>query len=131
MVTRKSYTDTPSYENIWRALTNLKKIVCNYDIKNLALPKIGHAVENLDWKIVRSMLEVVFRGTGVQITVCCINPKMSYPSKTVDSYFFLKGVCRAGESCRFRHPGPSSRVADRDAQILRGEQCNEREILAD
>ncbi|XP_050507422.1 uncharacterized protein LOC126885038 [Diabrotica virgifera virgifera] len=131
MVTRKSYTDTPSYENIWRALTNLKKIVCNYDIKDLALPKIGHAVENLDWKIVRSMLEVIFRETGVRITVCCMNPKMSYPSKTVDCYFFSMGVCRAGESCRFRHPGPSSRVADRDAQILRGEQCNKREILAD
>ncbi|XP_050503035.1 ADP-ribose glycohydrolase OARD1-like [Diabrotica virgifera virgifera] len=89
ILTRKSYTDRPSYENIWRALTNLKKIVCNYDITNLAWkiitsPKIGHGVENLDWKIVRSILEVVFRETGIRITVCCMNPKMSYPSKTVD-----------------------------------------------
>ncbi|CAG9839781.1 unnamed protein product [Diabrotica balteata] len=47
MVTRKSYTDKASYEVICRALTNLKKIVCNYDIKNLALPNIGYALENL------------------------------------------------------------------------------------
>ncbi|CAG9832801.1 unnamed protein product [Diabrotica balteata] len=48
MVTRKSYIDRASYEDIWRGLTNLKKVVCNYDIKNLALPKIGHALVNLD-----------------------------------------------------------------------------------
>ncbi|XP_072397446.1 ADP-ribose glycohydrolase OARD1-like [Diabrotica undecimpunctata] len=69
MVTRKSYTDRTSYEDIWRALTNLKQIVCNYDIKHLAIPKIGHALENLDWKIVRSMLEVILQKTGVRIPV--------------------------------------------------------------
>ncbi|KAK4875056.1 hypothetical protein RN001_011478 [Aquatica leii] len=41
-----------------------------HHVKKLAVPKLGCGLDQLNWRTVRNMLEVVFRGTGVQVFVC-------------------------------------------------------------
>ncbi|KAJ8936593.1 hypothetical protein NQ318_016887 [Aromia moschata] len=52
----------------------------------LAIPKIASGLDGLDWRVIRSMLEVLFRFTGIEILVCCYNPRRSLNEKTVDCF---------------------------------------------
>ncbi|KAF2896290.1 hypothetical protein ILUMI_09885 [Ignelater luminosus] len=54
----------------------------------LAMPRIGCGLDRLDWRIVRSMLEVVFCGSGIRIIVFCFQPAGEEPSR--------------GEDCNYR-----------------------------
>ena len=98
------------------------------NVRRLAITKIGCGLDGLNWKTVRSMLEVIFRSTGIEIMVCSCNHKRSPAEKSVDCYFFQKGNCRNETLCKFRHEKNHSPF--RDEMVLRRGQCSEaREVL--
>ncbi|KAK4877182.1 hypothetical protein RN001_009688 [Aquatica leii] len=74
LVTKKYSRSKPLYKNLWRTLWNLKREMEIHKIKELAVPKLGCGLDQLDWRTVRNMLEVVFRGTDVQVLVCSYHP---------------------------------------------------------
>lgn len=36
----------------------------------LAIPKLACDIDGLDWRAIRSMLEILFRSSGVKVLVC-------------------------------------------------------------
>ncbi|CAH0558646.1 unnamed protein product [Brassicogethes aeneus] len=89
---------------------------------NLAIPKIACGLNGLDWRIIRSMVEVIFRFSGIHILVCCHNPKRTTGRKTVDCYFYRTSQCKFGSLCKYRH-GAEDHF--RDENVLRRGQCSE------
>ncbi|KAJ8949233.1 hypothetical protein NQ318_022745 [Aromia moschata] len=94
------------------------------NISSLAIPKIASGLDGLDWRVIRSMLEVLFRFTGIEILVCCYNPRRSLNEKTVDCFFYQTSRCKNGPCCRYRH-GPEDDGTIRDEMSLRRGQCGE------
>ncbi|XP_074029451.1 uncharacterized protein [Leptinotarsa decemlineata] len=124
LVTKKHSRDKPSYEDVWRSLTRLKETMLDQNLVELAIPKLA---SGLDWRIVRSMLETIFRSSGIQILVC--GNHLPRPSiKTVECYFHRTSQCKYGEFCRYRH---TPRMTFQSETSLRREQCNESEAGPD
>ena len=134
LVTKSCSFQKPNYEDLWKALCDLRRRLAEHGIRKVAMPKIGCGLDQLNWRKVRSMVESIFQGTGVDVMVCCYTPgSCSSASKTVDCYFHQTSGCRNGAQCRFRH-GPvvqnrsianTSNGLFRDATVLRRGQCNE------
>ncbi|KAK4884604.1 hypothetical protein RN001_000875 [Aquatica leii] len=70
LVTKKYSRIKPLYKNLWQTLWNLKREMEFHHVKKLAVPKLVCGLDQLNWRTVRKMLEVVFRGTGIQVLVC-------------------------------------------------------------
>ena len=124
LVTKARSYQRPVYKNLWNSLRDLRNHLVKNGIRKLAIPKIGCGLDGLDWRIVRNMLEILFRYTGVEILVCSFNPRTPANSKrTIDCHFFKTSGCIKGDACRFRHRG-----LFRDETVLRRGQCNERRV---
>ncbi|KAJ8936953.1 hypothetical protein NQ318_015571 [Aromia moschata] len=114
----------PTYQTVWDTLVELRDVLLSQSISSLAIPKIASGLDGLDWRVIRSMLEVLFRFTGIEILVCCYNPRRSLNEKTVDCFFYQTSRCKNGSFCRYRHrPGDDT---IRDEMSLRRGQCYER-----
>ncbi|KAJ8934594.1 hypothetical protein NQ318_006416 [Aromia moschata] len=92
-------------------------------INSLAIPKIASGLDGLDWRVIRSMLEVLFRFTGIEILVCCYNPRRSLNEKTVDCFFYQTSRCKNGSFCRYRH-GPEDDTIRDEMSLRRGSVTN-------
>lgn len=105
LITRRRMDQQSSYRNIWEALWNLRRQLLELNICKLAMPKIDCGKDGLNWRIIRNMLEVVFKDTGVNIVVCSYNPwKMPRENRTVACYFYATtGRCKEGSACRYKH----------------------------
>ncbi|POS82547.1 hypothetical protein EPUL_004988, partial [Erysiphe pulchra] len=104
LVTKRFSHGKPTYEIMWDTLMSLRSEITRLRVKKLAVPKLGCGLDQLNWRIVRNMLEVIFQGTGIQILVCGFNPRgCSTTGKTVQCYFQQNGRCRMGDTCRFSH----------------------------
>ncbi|KAG5897160.1 hypothetical protein JTB14_020889 [Gonioctena quinquepunctata] len=121
LVTKRHSQDKPSYEDVWKSLTKLRDTMVDQNLADLAIPKLSCGIDGLDWRVIRSMLEAIFRSSGIRILVCC-NPLPRPIMKTVECYFHRTSRCRYGESCRYRH---TPRMKFRDEMSLRRGQCNE------
>ncbi|KAG5893959.1 hypothetical protein JTB14_027707 [Gonioctena quinquepunctata] len=121
LVTKRHSQDKPSYEDVWKSLTKLRDTMVDQNLVDLAIPKLSCGIDGLDWRVIRSMLEAIFRSSGVKILVCC-NPLPGPVMKTVECYFHRTSRCNYGESCRYRH---TPRMTFRDKMSLRRGQCNE------
>ncbi|CAH1998028.1 unnamed protein product [Acanthoscelides obtectus] len=122
LVTKKASYLKLNYEDVWNALCSLREVLIAEDLRKLAIPKLACGPDNLDWKIIRSMLEVVFRYTGIRFLLCCHNPRRLPPGKSVSCYFFKNSYCKRGPSCRYRHPPPVRSF--RDGMTLGRGQCD-------
>lgn len=122
LVTKRRSCEKPTYHDVWNALVQLREHLRAQGLRKLAIPKLACGLDGLDWRVTRSMLEVIFRSSDVEILVCCFNPT-SRGRKTVDCYFYNTGVCRKGKDCRYRHRPRSSSF--RDESVLRRGQCYE------
>ncbi|KAJ8946361.1 hypothetical protein NQ318_010126 [Aromia moschata] len=124
LVTKQLSHHKPTYQTVWDTLVELRDVLLSQSISSLAIPKIASGLDGLDWRVIRSMLEVLFRFTGIEILVCCYNPRRSLNEKTVDCFFYQTSRCKNGPFCRFRHrPGDDT---IRDEMSLRRGQCYER-----
>lgn len=56
---RKFFYQKPNYQNLWNTV-NLKNGLLSCIIKKLAVPKLNSGLNQLDWRIVWNMLEVIF-----------------------------------------------------------------------
>ncbi|KAJ8955985.1 hypothetical protein NQ318_006256 [Aromia moschata] len=124
LVTKQLSHHKPTYQAVWDTLVELRDVLLSQSISSLAIPKIASGLDGLDWRVIRSMLEVLFRFTGIEILVCCYNPRRSLNEKTVDCFFYQTSRCKNGSFCRYRH-GPEDDTI-RDEMSLRRGQCYER-----
>ncbi|KAJ8936949.1 hypothetical protein NQ318_015567 [Aromia moschata] len=121
LVTKQLSHHKPTYQTVWDTLVELRDVLLSQSISSLAIPKIASGLDGLDWRVIRSMLEVLFRFTGIEILVCCYNPRRSLNEKTVDCFFYQTSRCKNGPFCRYRHrPGDDT---IRDEMSLRRGQC--------
>ncbi|KAJ8940314.1 hypothetical protein NQ318_014388 [Aromia moschata] len=124
LVTKQLSHHKPTYQTVWDTLVELRDVLLSQSISSLAIPKIASGLGGLDWRVIRRMLEVLFRFTGIEILVCCYNPRRSLNEKTVDCFFYQTSRCKNGSLCRYRHrPGDDT---IRDEMSLRRGQCYER-----
>ncbi|KAG5891443.1 hypothetical protein JTB14_019921 [Gonioctena quinquepunctata] len=86
LVTKRRSQDKPSYEDVWKSLTKLRDTMVDQNLVDLAIPKLSCGIDGLDWRVIRSMLEAIFRSSGVKILVCC-NPLPRPIMKTVECDF--------------------------------------------
>ncbi|KAJ8957194.1 hypothetical protein NQ318_007756 [Aromia moschata] len=124
LVTKQLSHHKPTYQAVWDTLVELRDVLLSQSISSLAIPKIASGLDGLDWRVIRSMLEVLFRFTGIEILVCCYNPRRSLNEKTVDCFFYQTSRCKNGPRCRYRH-GPEDDGTIRDEMSLRRGQCGE------
>ncbi|CAH1988941.1 unnamed protein product [Acanthoscelides obtectus] len=83
LVTKEASHQKPNYEDVWSALCSLREVLLAEDLRKLAIPKLACGLDNLDWRIIRSMLEVVFRYTDIRFLVCCHSPRWLHPGNSV------------------------------------------------
>ncbi|KAJ8946274.1 hypothetical protein NQ318_023124 [Aromia moschata] len=121
LVTKQLSHHKPTYQTVWDTLVELRDVLLSQSISSLAIPKIASGLDGLDWRVIRSMLEVLFRFTGIEVMVCCYNPRRSLNEKTVDCFFYQTSRCKNGSFCRYRH-GPEDDTI-RDEMSLRRGQC--------
>ncbi|KAJ8944398.1 hypothetical protein NQ318_023171 [Aromia moschata] len=124
LVTKQLSHHKPTYQTVWDTLVELRDVLLSQSISSLAIPKIASGLDGLDWRVIRSMLEVLFRFTGIEILVCCYNPRRSLNEKTVDCFFYQTSRCKNGSFCRYRHRPRDDTI--RDEMSLRRGQCYER-----
>ncbi|KAJ8948494.1 hypothetical protein NQ318_000031 [Aromia moschata] len=96
LVTKQLSHHKPTYQTVWDTLVELRDVLLSQSISSLAIPKIASGLDGLDWRVIRSMLEVLFRFTGIEILVCCYNPRRSLNEKTVDCFFYQTSRCKNG-----------------------------------
>ena len=101
LVTKDTFHQQPSYRDVWDALVSLREHVLECDVQKLAMPKIE--CSHLDWRIIRNMVEILFKDTEVQILVCSHSSSLQVSTKTVPCYFMATGNCIRGSSCRYQH----------------------------
>ncbi|KAK4874987.1 hypothetical protein RN001_011409 [Aquatica leii] len=86
--------DYPLYKDLWRTLWSLKREMEFHHVKKLAVPKLGCGLDQLNWRTVRNMLEVVFRGTGIQVLVCTYQPKRILGQEKKQDTNYRKAISR-------------------------------------
>ncbi|MCA1064675.1 macro domain-containing protein (plasmid) [Rossellomorea sp. AcN35-11] len=70
LVTKKKYSDKPTYNSFTLAVHNMKNIAIKHNIKKIAMPKIGAGLDRLNWTKNRSIIKDVFSDTDIEILVC-------------------------------------------------------------
>ena len=69
LVTKTVYYSKPSYSTMRRALQSMKSYCNDYEIKKIAMPRIGSGLDKLSWRQVRFIIREVFRDTEIEILV--------------------------------------------------------------
>ncbi|KAJ8946378.1 hypothetical protein NQ318_011784 [Aromia moschata] len=123
LVTKQLSHHKPTYQTVWDTLVELRDVLLSQSISSLAIPKIASGLDGLDWRVIRSMLEVLFRFTGIEILVCCYNPRRSLNEKTVDCFFYQTSRCKNGSFCRYRHRPGDDTIRD-EMSLRRGSVTN-------
>lgn len=86
------------------------------------MPKIACGLHRLDWRLMRNMIEVILKGSGVKVTVCCYHQDWKPVNKNVDCYFCYNRGCNNGENCRYRH-SPDARGTEEVCQEWLSDNC--------
>ncbi|KAJ8954414.1 hypothetical protein NQ318_011088 [Aromia moschata] len=58
LVTKQLSHHKPTYQTVWDTLVELRDVLLSQSISSLAIPKIASGLDGLDWRVIRSMLEV-------------------------------------------------------------------------
>lgn len=70
LVTKEKSWYKPTYDSLRSALVSMKLLCEKHGIKKLVMPTIGAGLDQLNWKIVKVMIEETFRETDIEILVC-------------------------------------------------------------
>ncbi|KAJ8941098.1 hypothetical protein NQ318_019103 [Aromia moschata] len=130
LVTKQLLHHKPTYQNVWDTLVELRDVLLSQNISSLAIPKIASGLDGQDWRVIRSMLEVLFQFTGIEILVCCYNPRKSSNERTVDCFFYRTSRCKNGPRCRYRH-GPEDDGTIQDEMSLRSNRTVAQVLFTD
>lgn len=69
LVTKTKYYNKPTYRDLLLSLYEMKKHIVRYEIKKLAIPRIGCGLDRLSWKKVKKYLCDVFGEIDLEICV--------------------------------------------------------------
>ena len=69
LITKKVYNHKPNYVVLEKCLKELMDSCKSFNIQELAMPRIGSGLDNLDWSIVSRIIDDVFESSGIQITI--------------------------------------------------------------
>lgn len=69
LVTKVAHDHEPTYGDIEISLSEIKRHAIENKMTHLCMPLIGCGIDNRDWAIVELLLEKVFRGSGIRVTV--------------------------------------------------------------
>jgi hypothetical protein len=72
LVTKNKYWNKPTYKSLEESLILMKDIICERDVKYLAIPKIGCGLDRLSWGKVREIIQEVFKDIDIEILVCSL-----------------------------------------------------------
>jgi len=69
LVTKEKYWQKPTLFSLSNSLLQMKKICLEKGIKSLSMPKIGCGLDKLNWDDVKKILEFIFKGSEINITI--------------------------------------------------------------
>ncbi|XP_001370260.1 ADP-ribose glycohydrolase OARD1 isoform X1 [Monodelphis domestica] len=69
LITKKRASHKPTYENLQKSLEAMKTHCLKNGVTDLSMPRIGCGLDRLQWEKVSAMIEEVFEGTDIRITV--------------------------------------------------------------
>ena len=69
MITKTRYFHKPTYKALRASLLALKSHAETNNVSNISMPRIGCGLDQLNWQKVRDMIQDVFHGSIVQVTV--------------------------------------------------------------
>lgn len=69
LVTKPRCFHKPTYDVLYDTLVDMRDYCEEYDIKKIAMPRIGAGLDKLDWEQVKEVIEDVFEDTEMEITV--------------------------------------------------------------
>lgn len=72
LVTKERCFHKPTLDALREALTHMRKAVETYNIKKIAMPKIGCGLDRLDWEDVEPMIHEIFDDLDIEIMVCVL-----------------------------------------------------------
>lgn len=72
LVTKERWMQKPTYDSLRRALEQMRAQCEERGVRRLAMPRIACGLDGLEWARVRAMIEEVFGGTQMEITVCSL-----------------------------------------------------------
>ena len=70
LVTKGKVHECPTYDNLRKALIDMRDMMVERQQLKLAMPKIGCGLDGLDWNIVRAIIKEVFEDTDIEILIC-------------------------------------------------------------
>ncbi len=70
MITKMQVIHKPKYENIQKALEDIRNEMTFEGKTKLAIPKIGCGIDGKDWKVISQMIKDVFQNEDIEILVC-------------------------------------------------------------
>lgn len=72
LITKSKCYGKPTYMSLTASLSACESMCYEYDIKYLAMPKIGCGLDKLSWGKVREIIKEVFKDTDIEIIVCSL-----------------------------------------------------------
>jgi hypothetical protein len=69
LITKEKYWNKPTYNSIRESLEIMKTQVETFEIKYLAMPKIGCGLDKLDWNKVEEIIKEVFQDIDCEILI--------------------------------------------------------------
>ena len=69
LITKRRYFHKPTYKNLRASLIALRTHAETNNVTRISLPRIGCGLDKFDWKKVRDMIQDVFHGSVIRVTV--------------------------------------------------------------
>lgn len=69
LVTKKAYYEKPTYITITKTIEDMAFMCQKFNIKKLAMPKIGCGLDRLQWGKVREIIKESFKNMDIEIVV--------------------------------------------------------------
>lgn len=73
MITKPKYYHKPTYDCFERALNSLKQSCLKFKVNELAMPRIGCGLDQLNWDLVKRLIDDIFHDTNIKITIYSID----------------------------------------------------------
>jgi hypothetical protein len=74
LVTKPRYSDKPTYATLGASLAAMATHMQAHGVTRVAMPEIGCGLDGLSWPAVHQLVEQVFAGTGITVTVYHFKP---------------------------------------------------------
>lgn len=77
LVTKEKFSDKPTYETLESSLRALREHALKNGVSQLAMPKIGCGLDQLNWNAVRTLIKNVFLHDEIHITIYDLSPNLT------------------------------------------------------